>query len=110
MDAARKHLERLEHPIRSAMAPVNQHEIDLALAEIHDQRLYRATHASWEAYCSERLHWARRWCDTRIQAAKSAEPGSGVSIREQAGRNAAKRRRCDRFSRRWTITSSWRWS
>jgi hypothetical protein len=92
MDAARKHLERLEHRIRSAMAPVNQREIDLALAEIHDQRLYRATHASWEAYCSERLHWTRRWCDTRIKAAKSAEPGSGVSIRQQAGEERSQTR------------------
>src|ERR1035438_803820 len=35
-------------------------EVGYALAEIRDRRLYRQTHATFEAYCSEQWGWTRQ--------------------------------------------------
>ena len=35
-------------------------EVGYALAEIRDQRLYRQTHATFEAYCTEQWGWTRQ--------------------------------------------------
>ena len=35
-------------------------EVGQALMEIRDSRLYRETHATFEAYCNERWGWTRR--------------------------------------------------
>jgi hypothetical protein len=35
-------------------------EVGYALAEIRDQRLYRQTHATFEAYCAEQWGWTRQ--------------------------------------------------
>lgn len=37
--------------------------------EIRDRRLYRETHATFEAYCRERWGWGRDYADRQIDAA-----------------------------------------
>ena len=41
--------------------------------EIRDRRLYRETHATWEAYLEERWQWSRSYAHRNIEAAKYAE-------------------------------------
>ena len=41
-----------------------------ALMEIRDQRLYRATHATFEAYCKERWDFARNYANKLIGSAE----------------------------------------
>ena len=48
-------------------------EVGNALMEIRDQRLYRKTHATFEAYCKERWGWTRRQANRQIDAAKVVE-------------------------------------
>jgi ParB family chromosome partitioning protein len=48
-------------------------EVGNALMEIRDQRLYRETHATFEAYCRERWGWTRQHANRQIQAARMAE-------------------------------------
>ena len=47
-------------------------EVGTALAEIRDGRLYRETHATFEAYCRERWGWTRRVGYQYIEAAQVA--------------------------------------
>jgi len=42
-----------------------------ALAEIRDQRLYRASHATWEDYCVGRLDLAKRTADRMIARSRN---------------------------------------
>jgi len=45
-------------------------EVGEALAEIRDQRLYRESHATFEAYCRERWGWSRQHAYRQIKAAQ----------------------------------------
>lgn len=45
-------------------------EVGEALAEIRDNRLYRETHATFEAYCRERWGWTSRHANRQIEAAE----------------------------------------
>ncbi|MGO8683426.1 MAG: hypothetical protein ACLQUT_02430 [Thermoleophilia bacterium] len=45
-------------------------EVGNALMEIRDQRLYRETHATFEAYCKERWGWSRISAYRHIEAAE----------------------------------------
>src|SRR5512139_3559133 len=45
-------------------------EVGRALMEIRDQRLYRGTHATFEAYCRERWGWTRDYADKHIDAVR----------------------------------------
>ncbi len=47
-------------------------EVGQALLEIRDSRLYRETHATFEAYVKERWGWGRTNADNYIQAARVA--------------------------------------
>ena len=47
-------------------------EVGRALLEIRDRRLYRETHATFEAYCRERWGWGRRYVNRQIVAAQVA--------------------------------------
>jgi len=47
-------------------------EVGNALMEIRDERLYRETHATFEAYCGERWGWTRRVGYQYIEAAQVA--------------------------------------
>jgi hypothetical protein len=44
-----------------------------ALLEIHDRKLYRATHRTFEAYCVERWDISRRWASRLMRAVPIAE-------------------------------------
>ena len=46
-------------------------EVGLALASIRDNRLYRATHATFEDYCRERWGWSARRGYQLIDAAEA---------------------------------------
>ena len=65
----RSHLAELEAVIERGQ----QTFIDVgnALMEIRDQRLYRATHATFEAYCKERWGWSRISAYRHIEAAEA---------------------------------------
>ena len=47
-------------------------DVGLALASIRDNRLYRATHATFEDYCRERWHWSRQRAHQMIECAEVA--------------------------------------
>lgn len=47
-------------------------EVGRALMEIRDRRLYRETHATFEAYCGERWGWTRQHAYRHIDAAQVA--------------------------------------
>jgi hypothetical protein len=44
-------------------------EVGLALQEIRDGRLYRATHSTFEDYCQDTWDWGRSRADKQIRAA-----------------------------------------
>lgn len=44
-------------------------EVGEALSAIRDQRLYRATHGTFEDYCRERWKMSKRHCDRLIESA-----------------------------------------
>jgi len=48
-------------------------EVGRALMEIRDRRLYRETHATFEAYCGERWGWTRQRANQQIDAACVAD-------------------------------------
>lgn len=48
-------------------------DVGMALREIRDNRLYRATHDTFENYCQERWGWARRYAYYMIDAATAAQ-------------------------------------
>jgi len=47
-------------------------EVGKALLEIRDSRLYRGSHATWEAYCRERWSWSKTHANRQIDAAQVA--------------------------------------
>lgn len=47
-------------------------EVGNALSEIRDSRIYRATHATFEAYCKDRWGWSRPKAYQMIEAAAVA--------------------------------------
>ncbi len=47
-------------------------EVGQALAEIRDRRLYRQSHATFEAYCNERWGRGRRWANQLVCASVAA--------------------------------------
>ena len=57
------------------------YEVGKALDEIREQKLYRATHKSFEAYCRERWAIARRTADQFIAAARVMENLSAIALR-----------------------------
>lgn len=48
-------------------------EVGLALMEIREQRLYRESHKTFEAYCRERWGWNRDYANKHIRAAQVAQ-------------------------------------
>jgi hypothetical protein len=44
-------------------------EVGQALLRIRDERLYRASHKTFEEYCRERWNWSRRHANRQIEAA-----------------------------------------
>lgn len=63
-------LENLESRIEEHRAVYIS--IGMALGEIRDQRLYRATHSSFEAYCAERWKLSKPYAIQKIEAAETA--------------------------------------
>lgn len=64
-----------------------------ALAEIRDQRLYRESHSTFEAYCWERWGWTRQHSNRVIGAASVArqlEPMGSIPVSERALRPVVK--------------------
>lgn len=61
-------------------------EVGNALAEIRDQRLYKETHATFEAYCRERWGFGRNYANKQIAAAHGvAALGTDVPIPKTEG-------------------------
>ena len=48
-------------------------EVGKALAKIRDGRLYRETHATFEAYCAERWGWSRVRAHQLIESSEVAK-------------------------------------
>jgi len=48
-------------------------EVGKALAEIHERKLYKETHKTWEAYLKERWNFSRQHAHRILQAKKVAE-------------------------------------
>jgi len=65
-----RHLAALESVIARGVQTFA--EVGNALAEIRDGRLYRETHATFEAYCADRWGWTRRVGYQYIEAAQVA--------------------------------------
>ena len=62
-------------------------EVGRALLEIRDRRLYRETHATFEAYCRERWGWGRSNAYELMDAARvagvlSGTPDTPTSVRQ----------------------------
>lgn len=64
-------LSKLEQAIERNVAGFV--ELGLALMEIRDQRLYRATHATFEEYCTERWDMSKPYAHRNICAAQVAQ-------------------------------------
>lgn len=64
-------LETLERVIERGLQTFV--DVGVALREIRDSRLYRATHDTFEDYCQERWGWARRYAYYMIDAATAAQ-------------------------------------
>ena len=62
-------------------------EVGRALLEIRDRRLYRETHATFEAYCRERWGWGRSYANKTIRAAQTAD-ALGTTVPIQSERQA----------------------
>lgn len=72
-----EHLNKLEAIVRRGLD--THHEVGNALAEISDQRLYRTSHRTFEAYLRDRWGMSRSCGDQLIQAAEAAaRPSAGV--------------------------------
>ena len=62
-------------------------EVGEALGRIRDQRLYKQTHSSFDAYCRARWGFGRNYGDKQIRAAREVvlELGTGVPIPQTEG-------------------------
>ncbi len=67
----RAELARLEGLIERGMTTFV--EVGNALREIRDARLYRASHATFEAYCRERWEWSKAYSNRIIASAAAVE-------------------------------------
>src|SRR5262245_10873958 len=75
-------------------------EVGNALLKIRDERLYRLTHDTFEAYCRERWKWGRHYVNRQIAAAEvvqnlvpmGTKPETERQARELAGLPAEKQR------------------
>lgn len=67
-------------------------EVGRALMEIRDRRLYRETHATFEAYCRERWGWGRNYANKHIAAAKAVD-ALGTSVPTPQTEGEARRMR-----------------
>lgn len=82
-------LYSLEEKIEKGRATYLQ--VGTALAEIREKRLYKATHATWEAYCRGRWKFSTQHCGRLMAAASFAEqsePMGSVPATERAARQA----------------------
>lgn len=66
-----QHLATLEHTIQAGLQTFR--DTGAALAEIRDGRLYRATHATFDAYLEHRWGFTRQHAGRLIQAAEVAQ-------------------------------------
>lgn len=69
-------LQRCEQTISKGLATFR--DVGQALLEIRDSRLYRDSHATFEAYCSERWEFSRQRAYQLIGAAQTVEAMSTV--------------------------------
>ena len=58
--------------------------VGAALSEIRDAKLYRATHASFDAYCRDRWGWGRSYAYRLMEASEVAASPIGDSIANEA--------------------------
>ena len=69
-------------------------EVGAALAIIREQKLYRAAHSTFEAYCEERWGWsdrrARQLMDASEVVTSLAETGTMVPVNERQARELAR--------------------
>ena len=65
-------------------------EVGKALAEIHERKLYKETHKTWEAYLKERWNFSRQHAHRLLQAKKVVELSS-VGDKPRTEREARKR-------------------
>lgn len=77
--AERARLQELESIVENGLQIF--YEVGKALDEIREQKLYRETHKSFEAYCRERWAIARRTADQFIGAARVIENLSAIALK-----------------------------
>ena len=63
-------------------------EVGRALLEIRDRRLYRETHATFEAYCRERWGWGRHRANQYINGAHVADAVGNRGYQPESEREA----------------------
>jgi hypothetical protein len=84
-------LAQLEATIRTGIQTFV--EVGLALTEIRNAKLYRATHSTFESYCRERWGWTRQHANRVIGASTVAlqlEPTGSTAVSERAIRPLVK--------------------
>lgn len=59
-------------------------EVGLALAEIRDQRLYRADYATFEDYCKQKWQWSKQHVYNLIECAPIAKSNPQITSLNQA--------------------------
>lgn len=77
--AERAKLQELESIVENGLQTF--YAVGKALDEIREQKLYRETHKSFEAYCRERWAIARRTADQFIGAARVIENLSAIALK-----------------------------
>lgn len=77
--AERARLQELESIVENGLQIF--YEVGKALDEIREQKLYRETHKSFEAYCREKWAIARRTADQFIGAARVIENLSAIALK-----------------------------
>ena len=77
--ADRARLQELESIVENGLQIF--YEVGKALDEIREQKLYRETHKSFEAYCREKWAIARRTADQFIGAARVIENLSAIALK-----------------------------
>ncbi|AFY60331.1 hypothetical protein [Synechococcus sp. PCC 6312] len=74
----RSDLERLEQTIRAGLNTFV--EVGQALQKIREQRLYRETHQTFEAYCEDKFDLRRNYADKTIAASSFVERISTIGV------------------------------
>lgn len=85
--------EQAKHAEREAIIERGKQsfiEVGLALCGIRDDRSYRPTHGTFEAYCRERWGWERRHAYRLIDAATAAENVSNWTQKKPATESQAR--------------------